>query len=178
MEYTGCRVRPRNRRKHKGRTEGGGFVLIPWAVMDSDAWKACSAVAIKMLCELARQYNGRNNGDLSAAFSVLKKRGWASAGTISTALRELRHYGLIVLTRQGGLLMRDGGGRTTSLYALTWQPVDACNGKHGYPAGTAPPGLWRAPSAPFKRPAKKREPAPPVGAQRIAIRSDAPRKAA
>lgn len=62
-------MKPRSRQKHKGRREGGNFVMIPHAVQDSAAWAMASATAIKMLCDLARQYNGRNNGDLCAALT-------------------------------------------------------------------------------------------------------------
>lgn len=177
--YRGQAVRPRSRGKHKGRKEGGGsFAGIPHAVMDSAAWIACSKVAIALLMELARQYNGRNNGDLCAALSLLRKRGWKSSDTISTALKELRHYGLIVLTRQGGLLMRDGGGHTASLYALTWQPIDPCEGKLDHPPTATAPGQWRNPVTRFERPAKKRMPASPRGSPRTASRIDEQKKAA
>lgn len=38
----------------------------------------------------ARQYNGGNNGDLSAAPKILKARGWRPA-TVTAALKELVH---------------------------------------------------------------------------------------
>ena len=172
-------MRPRNRGKHKGRKEGGGrFVAIPHVVMDSEAWRACSHVAIALLLELARQYNGRNNGDLCAVLSLLKERGWTSSETIHTALKELRHYGLIVLTRQGGLLMRTGGRRTPSLYAIAWQPIDPCEGKLDCAPTSTPPGTWRQPVTPFQRPQKKRAPASPSEAARTAIRSDTAKVAA
>jgi hypothetical protein len=82
--------------------------------------------------------------------SILKPRGWTSPETVSYALRELQHYGLIVLTRQGGL-------HAASLYALTWHPIDECGGKLDCAATSVAPGTWREPLAErYKRPRKKR----------------------
>lgn len=164
-------MKPRSRQKHKGRREGGTFVTIPHAVQDSAAWAMASATAIKMLCDLARQYNGRNNGDLCAALTVLRPRGWRSPDTVHWALRELLHYGFIVLTRQGGLHM-------PSLYALTWHPIHECGGKLDCAPTHAPPGDWKESREPFKRPAKKRAPTTPSVSARYAIRSNRPKKAA
>jgi hypothetical protein len=141
-------VKPRNRQKHKGRRESGTFTLIPHPVQDSSNWHACSGNAIKLICELARQYNGRNNGDLCAALSMLKRRGWTRGETIMHAARELINYGLIELTRQGGL-------HKPNLYAITWQPIDECNGKLEVPATNVAPGTWRELRPVFKRPSKK-----------------------
>ena len=125
--------------------------MIPHALQDSPNWRACSGSAIKLLCDLARQYRGNNNGDLCASMSILKPRGWTSPETVHYALLELRHYGLIVLTRQGGL-------HAASLYALTWHAIDECGGKLDCAATSVAPGLWREPVAVrFKRPKKIRK---------------------
>src|SRR5476649_2951886 len=112
----------RSRLKYKGRQPKGTFTLVPHEVQDCKNWRACSGTGIKLLLDIARQYNGRNNGDLNATISLLRHRGWRSTETLSLALRELRHYELICLTRQGGL-------HAPSLYALTWHAIDECGGK-------------------------------------------------
>jgi hypothetical protein len=138
----------RDRAKHKGRKAQGSFTLIPHAVQDSPNWHACGGSAIKLLCDLARQYRGSNNGDLCASMSILKPKGWTSPETVNFALRELRHYGLIVQTRQGGL-------HAASLYALTWHAIDDCGGKLDCAATSVAPGTWREPvEVRFKRPKK------------------------
>ena len=137
---------PRNRAKHKGRREGGTFTAIPHAVQDSANWKQCSGTGIKFVCDLGRMYNGGNNGDLCPA--LLKAKGWKAPDTRHWAMREASHYGLIVLTRQGGL-------NRASLYALSWHPIDECGGKLDCSATKVPPGTWREQRAPFKRPRKK-----------------------
>lgn len=145
--------------------------MIPHAVQDCGNWRQCTGTAIKMLCDVARQYNGRNNGDLCAALSVLTKSGWTSPQTVTLALRELRHYGLLLLTRQGGLPL-------PSLYALTWQPIDECSGKLDCMPTTVAPGTWKEPRERFKRPSKKQNATTPSVADRYAIRSSRPRKVA
>lgn len=143
--------------KHKGRAETGYFTRLPHAVQDSENWRQCSATGIKLLLDIARQYRGNNNGDLCAALSVLRSRGWRSSDTVGTALRELRHYGLLLLTRQGGL-------HRPSLYALTWQAIDDCGGKLEVAATKVAPGIWKEAVGPFLRPRKKRDATTPSGA--------------
>lgn len=159
----------RTRAKSKGRRESGCFTLIPHVVQDCANWHKCSGTAIKLLCDIARQYNGRNNGDLCAALSMLKPRGWRSSDTVGNAQRELRHYGLLVLTRQGGL-------HGPSLYAVTWQAIDDCSGKLEMRPTQKPPGDWKQSREVFKRPPKKRNATPPSGAERTAIRRSRPTK--
>lgn len=137
----------RSRIKHKGRAESGTFTAIPHSVQDSPNWRACRGSAIKLLCALIRQYNGRNNGDLCACMTILKPLGWSSPETVHYALRELLHYGLIKLTRQGGL-------HAASLFALTWRAIDECGGKLECAATNVPPGDWREPRPRYRRPAK------------------------
>lgn len=130
----------RSRSKHKGRATSGGFLALPHAVMDSPAFRGLSAHALKLLIDLAAQYRGANNGDLSAAWAVMRERGWKSRDTLAKALRELLEAGLIERTREGGRPGK-GGNRVCALYALTWLAIDDCNGKCT-PTRT-PSGLWR-----------------------------------
>lgn len=165
-------MRPRSRQRHKGRRESGTFTAIPHALQDCANWRQCSGTGIKLLLDLARQFNGRNNGDLCAALSVLRPHGWNSPDTVGNALRELRHYGFLLLTRQGGL-------HGPSLYALTWYAIDECGGKLTCAHQTSvAPGGWREPRERFKRPPKKRNATTPSAADRYAIRSGEGKRAA
>lgn len=144
-------MKPRSRAKHKGRRESGTFTKIPHAVQDSENWRLASATAIKLLCDIARQYNGYNNGDLTTARATLGPRGWNSPETLTWAARELVHFGFIALTRQGGLVVG------CSLYALTWHGIDDCKGKHDCAPTKTGSGEWKDTKPPFVRPAKKRK---------------------
>lgn len=112
--------------KAKGRSDSGGFVRLPFALMDSDDFRSLSGSATKVLMCLMRQYRGRNNGDLSAAFSLAGRWGIGSKSTLANALKELMACNLIVRTRNSQFT--NPGGRC-SLYALAWLPIDECGGK-------------------------------------------------
>lgn len=112
---------------------------VPHFVLESPQWGTMDAFAMKLLWELARQYRGSNNGDLSATVEMLKDRSntWASKDTLPKKLRYLEEHGWIVKTRQGG---RHVG---CNLYAITWWPIDACEGKHQHPAESKPSHQWK-----------------------------------
>lgn len=112
----------RKRKKFKGRKSEDSFFMLPHYIMRSQEFGFLSPWAAKLLLELAMQYNGFNNGDFSAAYSQLSKRGWNSPGTLSAAIKELRSNRWVTLTRQGGR-------NRCSLYALSWWSIDECGGK-------------------------------------------------
>lgn len=138
----------RSRAKAKGRLESGTFTQLPLAVQESANWAQCSGASIKLLLALFSQYKGTNNGDLCAALSVLKQKGWTRGETISNSLRELIHYGFIEMTRQGGL-------HRASLFAVTWKPIDYCKGKLDVKATTVASGLWKESKLRYRRVNKK-----------------------
>lgn len=124
----------RPRRKAAGRPIAGRFVALPAAVLESRAYLGLSAPAVRLLIDLAWQFKGQNNGDLSCTWRTMQPRGWRSRDTLTRALRELLNAGLIELVRQGGL-------HQCSLFALTWLPVDECGGKVA--ATLRASGLWK-----------------------------------
>lgn len=130
----------RSRVRHKSRAESGGYFALPHAVMASPNFRGLSGSAVKLLCDLGGQYRGNNNGDLSAAWRIMRKLGWRSRDTLQRALADLLEAGMIELTRQGGLHFG------CNLYALTWHAIDECDGKLDVPATRVPSSLWRPPS--------------------------------
>lgn len=100
-----------------------GFFGIPSAVWNHPDYIALSPKAVKLFNDIGGQYNGYNNGDLCASITLMKKRGWRSRDQLSKAIKELLARNWIILTRQGGLNMGP------NLYAITWQPINECNGK-------------------------------------------------
>ncbi|MUV15425.1 hypothetical protein [Noviluteimonas gilva] len=126
----------KRRARNKGRQATKPFVGIPHEVLNSLQFGALSAHATKLLIELARQFRGKNNGDFSASYTQVKKRGWHSPSTLDRAKKELLASGFIMLTRQGGR-------HRCSLYAVTWWPIDECGGKHHEPPTTVAPNWWR-----------------------------------
>lgn len=114
----------------------GGFSGIPRMVMDHPDYINLSGNAVKLLNELARQYRGSNNGDLTTSYSILKSRGFKSKGTIERNRNELLNAKLIIKTREGRFSNPHG---VCALYALSWQPIDECNGKLEIASTNTPP---------------------------------------
>lgn len=148
----------RERWKVKGRRERKErFALIPSEVIHSDNWARASKPCRALIVDVASQYSGYNNGDLTASITVLRPLGWTSPGTIKELLREADYYGLLVLTRQGGLLIG------ASLFALGWKPVNPCIDpksrvcKLDDPSMVGiTPGRWRIPQPKYRRPRRKK----------------------
>ena len=105
------------------------FILIPHPILKSVAYINLGSWARTLLIELILQHNGKNNGDLSAPYSLMKQRGFNSSGTLSKAGKELQENGLIQITK---LHRRTGTTfEKTKLVALTWLPIDECTDKFG-----------------------------------------------
>jgi len=113
------------------------FLQIPHKVIRSADYRYLSGSAVKLLNVLIFQFRGHNNGDLTAAWSVMKaKYGFRSPTTLHRAIRELLAADLILLTRQGGLGM-------CSLYSVSWLKINSCNGKlDSQPTSVPPRNVW------------------------------------
>ncbi|WP_445362787.1 hypothetical protein ACJJIQ_19510 [Microbulbifer sp. ANSA003] len=108
------------------------FFQLYHRLLDLPAYIALPHPAKSLLMDMARQYNGRNNGDFSVTLKVMGSRGWTSNSTLRRALKALIDVDLVMLTRQGGL-------NKCSLYAFTWLPIDECAGKLEVKHTAAPP---------------------------------------
>lgn len=91
------------------------LVDTPYQVVNIDYFAKLSPHANKPLIDMSLQRNGRNNGALSARWTLMAKRGWKSRSTLHRAVTELIGGGFIVVTRRGMKIR----GRPT-LYALIW----------------------------------------------------------
>ena len=126
-------------RKTKYKVDfGGGRVLaLPYRLLVHPAFDNLSPKAIAVLIKLARNYNGRNNGDLSCTADMLAKGRPMDAKTLASALDELLEAGLIVRTREYRK-GRERGMARCALYAITWAAIDECPGKE-LETGPGPP---------------------------------------
>lgn len=102
--------------------DAGGFVAMPWVVLDSPAYQSLSHPARGLLMEFARQYVRDNNGRLLASVAYLKTRGWKSCSVIDRAKKELIEAGFIYETAKGQRPSK------ASWYAVTWATLDHING--------------------------------------------------
>ena len=128
-------LKEQRRRELQERREAGAWFPIPVVVIRSEAFCRLSSHAVKLLFDLLSQYSGQNNGDLSAAWTLMKPRGWKSKDTLNKALHELVDAGWIIKTRQGGK-------NFATLYAVSFFAIDECRGKLDVKATQSPPGGW------------------------------------
>lgn len=111
-----------------GFRDSGGFVALPFAVLDCPNYQALSSNARSLLLEVARQYRSDNNGRLLLSRAYLAKRGWNSSDMISKGKKELLSGGFIYETVMGHRPNK------ASWYAVTWLSLD----RHtGYDQGAA-----------------------------------------
>lgn len=116
----GKRIPERKRAKHTGRGKDHSFLRLPHFLLDSPEFARLSGNAVKLLLDAAKEFKGTNNGNLNLAWSRLAERGWVSQGTAHRAKHELLAAGFLECTRHGGR-------NRCSLYAITWEPIDACD---------------------------------------------------
>ena len=124
------------RRRIKGRQTTPRFVMFPCHVLDHENFRTLSPRATKLAIDIAAQYRGHNNGDLCAPLSLMRRRGWNSSDQLHKAKNELIEKDVILVARQGGL-------NKANLYALTWFPVDECNGKLDVVSTKTAPVKWK-----------------------------------
>jgi hypothetical protein len=128
--------RSQQMRRNKGRMMTDSFVRIPHHVINHEHFRSLSPRATKLLIDLLAQYRGYNNGDLCAPLSLMRERGWNSSDQLQKAKNELIEKDVIIVTRQGGL-------NKCSLYAVTWFPIDECNGKLDVASTVIAPVTWK-----------------------------------
>ncbi|WON75236.1 hypothetical protein [Nitrosospira sp. Is2] len=121
----------------RDKREGGGYVAFPHEVLNSVAFIGLTSHARMLLFDLAAQYKGNNNGDLCAAWTLMKVRGWKSEETLHNAKRQLLECGLIAETRKGARPNK------AALYGLTWFAMDECKGKLDISPKAFPRGRYK-----------------------------------
>ena len=122
--------------RNKGRYPFKFFVMFPWDVLNHETFRTLSPRATKLVVDIAAQYRGSNNGDLSATLSLMRDRGWNSSDQLDKAKKELVGKDVIRVARQGGL-------NKCNLYALTWFSIDECNGKLDIASTITAPVDWK-----------------------------------
>jgi hypothetical protein len=97
------------------------FFSVTSYVYNSPAFHTLPSAALKLWVDLRTEYRGANNGNISAALSLLRHRGWCSSETLSRALWELLQRGLLRRTREG----KPGPLRLCALFAFTDLPISS-----------------------------------------------------
>lgn len=102
--------------------DSGGFIALPWAVMDCPAYGRLSMHARALLLEVARQFVRDNNGRLLLSMAYMRTRGWNSASMLFKSKKELLDGGFIFET------VRGHRPNKASWYAVTWLQLDKLKG--------------------------------------------------
>lgn len=108
--------------KTNNRRSSPKFFKLEKYILESDEYTELTPKAVKLLIDLCSQFNGKNNGDLTTAWKIMRKKGWKSKDTLYSAIAELEKNDWIIRTRQGGL-------HKPNLFAISWLAIDDCNGK-------------------------------------------------
>ena len=146
------------RKGHDTSRDQGGFIALPWSVLDCPAYARLSHPAKALLFEVARQFVRDNNGRMLLSRAHMVKRGWKSADTVSKAKRELLMAGFIHETVVGHRPNK------ASWYAVTWRSLDKMPGFDPGAAETFKRGAYQQ-SAPLKNASLR----PPAGTERALI---------
>lgn len=101
--------------KNKNRSKGK-FIMLRHDIYDSEAWRSLSPKARCVWLELARRYNGINNGDIGLSNREAGKACNISKNTGGKALIELEEKGFIKVTAYSGFKNKY---RVANRYALT-----------------------------------------------------------
>lgn len=117
------------------------FFPLDKAMLKSPEWASLTSHTVKLIVDLGVQYQGNNNGDLCAAWSVMRPRGWRSPATLNRSLKDAKGKGFVEVSRQGGR-------NKCSLYALTFFPVNECGGKLDIKHAITATHAWRKNSLP------------------------------
>lgn len=112
------------------RSKNSRFGRLFHNVLFCPDYIALTPVAKALLNELIFQYNGRNNGDLTLAWSVMRGRGFNAETTVLRGKKNLLERGMITEIRKG---IAKNGYRLCSLYALNWFAVDEAYYPDGNP---------------------------------------------
>ena len=91
----------KRREKTKNRKETARFTAFPHVVLRSSDYIGLSYKSKSLIVDLVYQYNGRNNGDLTAALGYMQSRGWKRSATLNDAVKELMEANLVLRTREG-----------------------------------------------------------------------------
>lgn len=123
----------------------GRFAGIPFEVGKTKYFANLKGPEVKLLVDLLLQYNGKNNGSLSACHTLIVDRGWAQS-SLHRAFNKLQHKGFLVVTRQGWKCR----GKPT-LVAITWASIDDPRPNIQYDDGIVPSqvplGYWFKPKS-------------------------------
>lgn len=117
--------RPGGRPNATGRSDRDAkhVRLYDW-MLNSAAYRDLRPVARALIVEMARIYNGRNNGEIGLGErQAAAMLGMADRAAVRRALTELQAHGFITLTKAGGFNQKDRSARRATEWRLEWLPT-------------------------------------------------------
>jgi hypothetical protein len=134
------------RKTERGDARGGGYLLLPHCLLNSEAFRTASPRALKMLLALCSKHNGFNNGAIGVGFRELADLvNSQNHGANGKALCQLMERGLVALERS-----YPKGQRLANEYRLTFVATGETPATNDYlhwkagDAGTRNKGNFRA----------------------------------
>ena len=109
--------------KTKRRERGGKFVKLDEWLMKTEAWRSLDPVARCIFIEMARLYNGHNNGEIGMACRRAAERVGVKKTIAAERIQTLMDRGFIRLTRAAEIGLRKRRQRFSASYPLTHVPV-------------------------------------------------------
>jgi Helix-turn-helix domain len=97
------------------------FVMLTYDILNSPAWEGLSAQARAVLIQIAKRYNGTNNGALSVSVRELERECRINKDTAGKAARALVEAGFLELAQAGSFKYKM---RHAAVYRLTWFTCD------------------------------------------------------
>jgi hypothetical protein len=123
-----------SRRKtlQNGRNKHQGFTKLDHVIQDSIAFRDLSPHAVRILLEIMRRYNGKNNGTIPLSCREAATVAQCGKSSAVRFFRELQEHGFITKEKQGYFTVRDAAE-----WRLTFQP------DHRQGRNPAPSHDWR-----------------------------------
>ena len=146
-----------NRQNKTGRSRSEPFLKLTWFMLESPAWRSLTPAERATYIELAKLYNGRNNGWLALSVRDAAERCRINKDTAAKALAALQTAGFIECVTPGGFTRKV---RHATEWRLTGQRCDK--------TGTLPSKAFMRWTPPPPRKCKTRSqsrahPVPPIG---------------
>lgn len=116
-----------NRANNRGRSKSGPpFVQLFHYMLDSEAYRALKPAERAVLTELARRFNGHNNGFIALSARDAAERCNVNKDTATRAFGRLAELGFIERTQEGAFSYKM---RHAAEWRLTWLPCHRTNAK-------------------------------------------------
>ena len=102
-----------------GRNKHEQYMIVPYVMVRSPAWRNLSGPALKVLFELRARFNGSNNGELFLSLDEAARILHIGKTTAMRAYKELEQKGFIRMMERGQWY-----GRKATKYAITEKPLE------------------------------------------------------